>query len=506
LFYSNNVIWAGIRAAIFIVYAAYDKNLNLKPEVYNPYAIMIEIKIPSPGESITEVELANWLVKEGDYVEKDQEIAEIESDKATLPLVAETNGRIELLVKEGETVTVGETACRIDDSVKSPQNPPKAGHQDSKKQEKQPHPEQKDISRDDHKAEEKPGIATAKEKTADHNPAENDPENVAYQQPGKATEADQSEHKYEEEEENKGKIKVTPLAQKKMRIYNLSMEEVLKGLRRITSEDVEMAKDAIESGGYSQKETWHTPPFLRKSERKKISRLRQKLSERLVAVKNETAMLTTFNEADMSQVINMRQKYQQHFQEKHRIKLGYMSFFTKAVTKALEAYPNVNAMIADKEFVYPKYADVGIAVQTPKGLMVPVIRNAESLGLAEIEKKIKAFAEKAQNNRIAIEDLEGGTFSITNGGIFGSLLSTPILNPPQSAILGMHTIQERPVAIEGKVEIRPMMYLALSYDHRIIDGKESVSFLVMVKNLIENPQTMLFDGKDPEKILLGLSD
>jgi 2-oxoglutarate dehydrogenase E2 component (dihydrolipoamide succinyltransferase) len=215
-------------------------------------------------------------------------------------------------------------------------------------------------------------------------------------------------------------------------------------------------------------------------------------------------MLTTFNEADMSQVINLRKKYQMQFQEKHGIKLGFMSFFTKAVTKALHAYPNVNAMIDEDEIVYPRYADIGIAVQTPKGLMVPVIRNAESLSLAEIEQKVKEFADKGQNNRISIEEMDGGTFSITNGGVFGSLLSTPILNPPQSAILGMHSIQERPVAIEGQVQIRPMMYLALSYDHRLIDGKESVSFLVKVKEMIENPQAMLFEGQDPERLLLGI--
>lgn len=455
---------------------------------------MIEVRIPSPGESITEVEIASWLVSNGDYVEKDQEIAEVESDKATLPLIAEASGKIEILVAEGTTIQVGDKACRIDETAEAPEkSKPEEAHKKEKKQEKQsgqkasseetnaelpnkaPQEHQEEASVKDPSSEE--AITNSNEKEAASNA---------------------------EKEATSDKIKVSPVAQKMMEEYNLSLDDVLKGLRRINKQDVELAREALQSEQSAEREAAGSPVFSRETERTRMTRLRKKLSERLVSVKNETAMLTTFNEADLSQVINLRKKYQQQFREKHGVKLGFMSFFTKAVTKALKTYPNVNAMIEGDEIVYPKYADIGIAVQTPKGLMVPVIRNAESLTIAEIEQKVKVFADKGQNNRISIEEMEGGTFSITNGGVFGSLLSTPILNPPQSAILGIHTIQERPVAIEGRVEIRPMMYLALSYDHRLIDGKESVSFLVKVKELIENPQAMMFEGEDPEKLLLGL--
>jgi len=431
---------------------------------------MIEIKIPSPGESITEAEIAGWLVSDGDYVEKDQEIAEIESDKATLPLIAEASGKIEILAGEGETIHVGNIACRIDETAKAPDK------------------SEPGEEKGDHQAE----IAThSKDSESSSKSSET----------GKETDEEAGETK--EKEESYGKIKMTPVAQKMMEEYNLSIDDVLKGLRRINKQDVELAREALKSKEPDEEEPSNRR-FSRETNRQRMSRLRRKLSERLVAVKNETAMLTTFNEADMSEVMALRKKFQQEFREKHGIKLGFMSFFIKAATIALERYPNVNSMIEGDEIVYPEYTDIGIAVQTPKGLMVPVIRNTESLSIAEIERKVKEFAEKGQNNRISIEEMEGGTFSITNGGVFGSLLSTPILNPPQSAILGMHTIQERPVAIEGKVEIRPMMYLALSYDHRIIDGKESVSFLMKVKELIENPQAMLLGGKDPERLLLGL--
>ncbi|MGM0409080.1 MAG: dihydrolipoyllysine-residue succinyltransferase, partial [Bacteroidota bacterium] len=242
----------------------------------------------------------------------------------------------------------------------------------------------------------------------------------------------------------------------------------------------------------------------RDAERKKISQLRKKLSQRLVSVKNETAMLTTFNEVDMTEIIALRKKYQKQFIEKHEIKLGFMSFFTKAVTIALKIFPSVNSQIDDEEIVYPDYADIGIAVQTPKGLMVPVVRNAETMSLAELELKIKELADKGRAGRISIDDLSGGTFTITNGGVFGSLLSTPILNPPQSGILGMHNIQERPVAINGKVEIRPMMYIALSYDHRTIDGKDSVGFLIKLKELLESPYKLILGANNADKMLLGL--
>ena len=455
---------------------------------------MIEVKIPSPGESITEVEIASWLVNDGDYVKKDQEIAEIESDKATLPLVAEVSGKIEILTAEGETIKVGEKACRIDETAEAPEKS-----------------EQKEKTEEDTPpVEEPPEEADQKEKssTGTSEPVSSVPKDETGKKEPEKEQTRASESEKEESagkaEEASGKVKATPVARKMMEEYNLSLNDVLKGLRRITKQDVELAREALQSGEPAEDKTSVPRQFSREKDRKRMTRLRKKLSERLVSVKNETAMLTTFNEADMSQVIYLRKKYQKQFQEKHGIKLGFMSFFTKAVTKALHAYPNVNAMIDEDEIVYPRYADIGIAVQTPKGLMVPVIRNAESLSLAEIEQKVKEFADKGQNNRISIEEMDGGTFSITNGGVFGSLLSTPILNPPQSAILGMHSIQERPVAIEGQVQIRPMMYLALSYDHRLIDGKESVSFLVKVKEMIENPQAMLFEGQDPERLLLEI--
>jgi 2-oxoglutarate dehydrogenase E2 component (dihydrolipoamide succinyltransferase) len=275
-------------------------------------------------------------------------------------------------------------------------------------------------------------------------------------------------------------------------------------LRRITRQDVNQAVEGLKKTQSGEQQPQSRPQGSRETRREKMSRLRRKLSERLVSVKNETAMLTTFNEVDMSEVIRLRKQYQKPFQEKHGVKLGFMSFFIKASAKALQDFPNVNSMIDGEEVVYPQYADIGIAVQTPKGLMVPVIRNAESLSLAELEQKVKELGEKGQKNRISIDEMEGGTFSITNGGVFGSMLSTPIINPPQSAILGMHNIQERPVAVEGQVVIRPMMYIALSYDHRTIDGKDSVSFLVRIKELLEKPQNLLLEGGNADKQLLGL--
>ena len=290
-----------------------------------------------------------------------------------------------------------------------------------------------------------------------------------------------------------------------MKEYDLSVDDVIRGLRRIRKQDVNKALEGLQSEGDDtvKQHSWQGEPS-REVQREKMSRLRRKLSQRLVSVKNETAMLTTFNEVDMSEVMALRKQYQKQFQEKHGIKLGFMAFFIKAAARALGEYPNVNSMIEGEEVIYPRYADIAIAVQTPKGLMVPVIRNAESLSLAQIEQKVKEFGEKGQKNRISIDEMEGGTFSITNGGIFGSLLSTPIINPPQSAILGMHNIQERPVAVDGKVEIRPMMYIALSYDHRTIDGKDSVSFLVRIKELIEKPQNMLLESRDADRQLLDL--
>jgi len=431
---------------------------------------MIEVKIPSPGESITEVEIANWLVENGDYVEKDQEIAEIESDKATLPLVAEENGTVEIVAPEGETIKVGSVACKIDETAEKQASDKAQEQEEPPKEEKEPQPEPSQ----EHEASPEPNKRTSKD-------------------------ASPSKEKQKPSEES-SQVKISPVAEKMMEEYDLSIDDVLKGLKRISKKDVQKAKEGLEQPAGAQSSDNEAS---READRKKMSQLRKKLSQRLVSVKNETAMLTTFNEVDMTEVINLRKKYQKQFQEKHGIKLGFMSFFTKAVTQALKAYPNVNARIEGEEIVYPRYADVGIAVQTPKGLMVPVVRNVESLTLAEIELKINEYAAKARKGRITIDEMEGGTFTITNGGVFGSMLSTPILNPPQSGILGMHNIQERPVAINGNVEIRPMMYIALSYDHRTVDGKESVGFLVKVKEMIENPHKMLLDD-DPDKALLDL--
>ncbi|MPQ47315.1 2-oxoglutarate dehydrogenase complex dihydrolipoyllysine-residue succinyltransferase [Marinifilum sp. N1E240] len=410
---------------------------------------MIEIKIPSPGESISEVEIASWFVADGDIVEKDQDIAEIESDKATLTLVADEGGKIQILAQEGDTVEVGSVACKIDTSF--------AGEAPAK-------------------AETKKEEATAK--VAEPLAAES-----------KKVESD-----------NFKDVKISPIAKKLMEENQLSVDDVIAGLQRLSKKDIQ----AVVENKNNQPVAAEPKSISRDQKRTKMTNLRKKLSARLVSVKNETAMLTTFNEVDMSAVMEMRKKYQKKFVETHDIKLGFMSFFTKAASEALKLHPAVNSMIDGDEIVTPEYADIAIAVQTPKGLMVPVIRNTESLGLADIEKNLMALANKARTGKISLDEMTGGTFTITNGGVFGSLLSTPIINPPQSGILGMHNIVERPVAVNGKVEIRPMMYIALSYDHRVIDGKDSVGFLVKIKEMIENPHKMLFDGKDPDSLLLGL--
>jgi len=411
---------------------------------------MIEIKIPSPGESITEVEISNWLVEDGDYVEKDQEIAEIESDKATLPLMASENGKIQILAPAGETIMVGSVACKIDTSAKPAASETK---KEMVQEEKKPEPKPVEVVND----------------------------SVEY------TDYD--------------KVKISPVAQKLMQENNINIDDVISGLKRIGKNEIEQIISQKNVQATSQ-----TPKFesSREIERKKISQLRKKLSERLVSVKNETAMLTTFNEVNMTEVIALRKKFQKQFSEKHGTKLGFMSFFTKAVTTALKSFPSVNSQIDGDEIIFPDYADIGIAVQTPKGLMVPVVRNAETMNLAELEIEIKRLADKGRAGRISIDDLSGGTFTITNGGVFGSMLSTPILNPPQSGILGMHNIQERPIAVQGKVEIRPMMYVALSYDHRTIDGKDSVGFLVKLKELLESPYKMLLSEKSADEVLLDL--
>jgi len=414
---------------------------------------MIEIKIPSPGESITEVEISNWLVENGDYVQKDQEIAEIESDKATLPLMASESGKIEILIEAGETINVGAVACKIDTTAKAPKSTPSDNKEKKEAKENLP------------------------EKGKSANKAQPVKGNTEYD-----------------------KVKISPVAQKLMQENNINIDDVIKGLKRIGKNEVEtvLSQNLKSEGSTEQKE------ISREVERKKMTQLRKKLSERLVSVKNETAMLTTFNEVDMTEIIALRSKYQKQFIDKHGIKLGFMSFFTKAVTVALNAFPSVNSQIDGDEIIYPEFADIGIAVQTPKGLMVPVVRNAEALNLAELEREIKRLADKGRDGKITIDELKGGTFTITNGGVFGSLLSTPILNPPQSGILGMHNIQERPIAVNGKVEIRPMMYIALSYDHRTIDGKDSVGFLVKLKELLESPFKLLLGEKNADKALLDL--
>lgn len=421
---------------------------------------ILEMKVPSPGESISEVEIATWLVSDGDYVEKDQAIAEVDSDKATLELPAEQSGIITLKAAEGDVVKVGQVVCLIDTSAERPAGSA-APVAEAKAAEVAPVKE----------------AAPVAEKTS--TPAPN---------PGPVT-------------DSYAKGTPSPAASKIMAENGISGAKINGTGKdgRITKQDVVSAMAA----GFSSSEAqgWGGT---REQNREKMSMLRRKIAERLVSVKNETAMLTTFNEVDMKPIMDLRAKYKDQFAKFHEVNLGFMSFFTKAVTEALNLFPAVNAQIDGNEIVFHNYADVGIAVSSPKGLMVPVVRNAEQMSLAEIEKEIKRLAVKARDGKITPEDMTGGTFTITNGGVFGSMMSTPIINPPQSAILGMHNIIERPVAIDGKVEIRPMMYLALSYDHRIIDGKESVSFLVKVKEMIENPERIIFGGKDPHAVLLGL--
>lgn len=420
--------------------------------------MQVEIKIPSPGESISEVEIAAWMVEDGDFVEKNQEIAEIESDKATLSLIAEATGKIKIIAPLNEAVAVDSVACIIDTEAEGAPAP---------------------------KAEK----ATVNEVPAKAE-VKADAKNVVVETSTKHPNA-----------------KVTPVAKKMMDEYQLSVDDVIEGLKKIGKNEVQEALDQVsQSNSIPSKGIDFTPSseVSRDIERTKMSSLRKKLSQRLVAVKNETAMLTTFNEVDMKPIMDLRKKYQKFFVEKHGVKVGFMSLFLKAAAEALMLYPEVNAMIDGDEIQYHKYADIGIAVQSAKGLMVPVIRNVENQSLASIELTIKDFAKRGQANKIKLDELLGGTFTITNGGTFGSLMSTPIINPPQSGILGMHNIVERPMAIEGQVVIRPMMYIAMSYDHRIIDGKSAVGFLVKVKDLLENPIQLLFKGIDPERLLLDL--
>ena len=389
------------------------------------------MRVPSPGESISEVEIAEWLVEDGDYVEKDQAIAEIDSDKATLELPAEESGTIKIVVGDGETVAVGDVVCIIDTSAKGEAK-----------------------------------VKATKE--------------VVSETP-KATVKSATDL---------GGAKATPLASAMISEHDILAKE-LKGTGeagKITKSDVLGAIQGSSTQGP------------RGTSRKKMSSLRRKIASRLVAVKNETAMLTTFNEVDMTAIFEIRKEYKEQFKDKYGVGLGFMSFFTKAVTTALQEFKDVNAMIDGNEVIHHNYTDIGIAVSAPKGLMVPVVRNAELMNFQEVESDIKRLAIKARDGKITINEMLGGTFTITNGGVFGSMLSTPIINPPQSAILGMHNIVERPMAVNGEVKIRPIMYVALSYDHRVIDGRESVGFLVRVKECLENPTEHLMGG-DVKKTL-----
>jgi len=426
----------------------------------------LEIKIPSPGESITEVELASWFVEDGALVTKNQEVGEIESEKATLPLIAEQSGQIRILAAEGDTLNVGDVVATIDTSVEVP-----------------------DAS----------AAETAEEPAAAVAAAAAAPEAKTTAPTAKAATSAEAPAKRSASPGYDG-VKTTPVAREMMEKEGLSVDDIINGLKKITAADVrQVMQHAPQMAAPSQKQE-----VSREDDRKKVSQLRRKISERLVAVKNETAMLTTFNEADMSAIMAIRKKHQDRFVEMHGIKLGFMSFFTKAVTEALQLFPSVNSYLDGDAVVSPRYCDVGIAVQTDKGLMVPVVRNAEVLGLAEIEKQIGDLAARARKARLGIEEMTGGTFTISNGGIYGSMLSTPILNPPQSAILGMHNIVQRPVAVNGKVEIRPMMYIALSYDHRVIDGKDSVGFLKTVKEFIDEPSRLIFGSQSAEQFLLEI--
>jgi len=407
----------------------------------------IEIKVPPLGESVSNAEIASWLVADGDYVNKNQEVVEIDSDKATLAVSAEEAGVIRIKVIAGSKVNIGDIIALVEPADAPVTKKERTDTKDLK-------PIEKVKSEGDHKN--------------------------SSQDTGGATIVQ--------------KVNVSPLASSMIADHGLDINAIITDkMMRITKTDVE---HYLNSGSGEKK-------INRNEVRKEMSALRKKLSERLVRAKNESAMLTTFNEVDMTGILEARQQFGKSFQDKYGIKLGFMSFFTRAVCIALEEMPELNASIEGDEIVYHDYKDIGIAVSSPKGLVVPVLRNAEVLDLRQIETGIADLAEKARNKKLSIEDMNGGTFTISNGGVFGSLLSTPIINPPQVAILGMHKIQERPAGIEGRIELRPMMYIALSYDHRIIDGREAVTFLVRCKELLENP-SLLASGKHPVQISLGL--
>ena len=392
------------------------------------------MKVPSPGESISEVEIAEWLVKDGDFVEKDQTIAEVDSDKATLDLPAEESGVITLKAEEGDAVAVGQVVCLIDTSAKAPKIK-KVNQEETPDKLIKPVEEPKEIVSENSFAKGTPSPAASKILSEKNIP--------------------------------------TSSVSGTGRVGRITKDDALKALPKVDLKTI--VKD-------------------RKIESKKLSMLRRKVAQRLVAVKNQTAMLTTFNEVNMTPIFELRKKYKEEFKEKHGVGLGFMSFFTKATVQALQEFPDVNSMIDGDLQIKYDFFDISIAVSGPKGLMVPVVRDAQNLTFSGIEKEIKRLAIRARDGEITVDEMTGGTFTITNGGVFGSMLSTPIINPPQSAILGMHNIVERPIAVNGKVEVHPIMYLALSYDHRIIDGKESVGFLVRIKEALENPIAELMNN------------
>lgn len=418
----------------------------------------LEMKVPSPGESITEVEIASWLVADGDYVEKDQAIAEIDSDKATLELPAEASGIITLKAEEGDTVAVGQVVCLIDTDAQ------KSG-EDEESSEKEESSDKKEESKKEEKKE---------EKSSDKAPAK-------IQTPSKSSTPDQVQ-----DNKTYATGSASPAAKKILEEKSIPQKDVKGSGRdgRITKQDAVSATPSMGTPGAGS----------RGSERKKLSMLRRKVAERLVSAKNETAMLSTFNEVDMSAIFDLRNQYKEQFKDKHGVGLGFMSFFTQAVVRALDMYPDVNSMIDGDYMITYDFKDISIAVSGPKGLMVPVIRNAENLSFRGVEDEVKRLALRARDGKITVDEMTGGTFTISNGGVFGSMLSTPIINPPQSAILGMHNIVERAIVRDGGIVVAPVMYLALSYDHRIIDGRESVGFLVAIKEALENPVEHLMNN------------
>jgi 2-oxoglutarate dehydrogenase E2 component (dihydrolipoamide succinyltransferase) len=413
----------------------------------------IEIKVPAVGESISEVTLVKWLKQDGEWADRDEVIAELESEKATFEINAEQAGTIKHVAKEGDTLAIGDTVASIDTDAAAPEKSP----------EKEEKKEEKAVVAESKKPEAKPA---AKEKAVEKTEATD--------------------------------VKATPVAAAIIADKKVDSKKITPSGSngKIVKQDV---LEALNNPGRNPA----AQMFSREEKTEKMSNLRKTISRRLVEAKNSTAMLTTFNEVDMSAIMDIRKKYKEKFKEQHGVNLGFMSFFTKACCYALQKFPAVNAYIDGENLIFHNYCDISIAVSGPKGLVVPVIRNAESLSMAEVEAAVVDLATKAKNNKLTIEEMTGGTFTITNGGIFGSMMSTPIINIPQSAILGMHNIVERPMAVNGQVVIKPMMYVALSYDHRVIDGRESVGFLVLVKQLLENPSLLLF-GKDPVDALLEL--